>query len=78
MDPHIKCDKLFNLPILSFFIQLVPTAEGTLTGNDDLYWKPASSSRLLYDQLSHRKFQEILRDDIRFVVCVCVCVCVSE
>ncbi|CAI7999056.1 Ephrin type-A receptor 3 [Geodia barretti] len=44
---------------------LVPNANGNLEGNDDLYWKPASSTRLLYDQLSHRKFPEILRDNIR-------------
>lgn len=52
----------FPLSLSSRSVQLVPSADGTLVeGNEDLYWKPASSSRLLYDQLSHRKFPEVLR-----------------
>ena len=54
---------LFPLSYLPF--QSVRSNSVELLVTEDLYWKPASSSILLYDQLARRKFQEITRDQIK-------------
>lgn len=39
---------------------------------DEVYWPPASSKKALYDQLSRKKYREILRQQIRSVGQCCL------
>jgi aminoglycoside N3'-acetyltransferase len=36
--------------------------------SDGDYWEPASDTRGLYEQLSNKKYREILRNQIRYVL----------
>ena len=46
--------------------------------NTDNYWKPASDTEGLYQQLSSKKYREILRQQIQYAykLCACTCACV--
>ena len=63
--PCFSCPSPSSLLLPYPPLQSVRSNSVELLVTEDLYWKPASSSILLYDQLARRKFKEIMRDQIK-------------
>ena len=57
----------YNMQSQYSTLQQFNQAPDFFTESDGDYWEPASDTRGLYEQLSNKKYREILRNQIQYV-----------